>query len=212
MSYKALFNRPIATDFRDSLTRLIRDIVSRRGKRPTARSDDLLAHLTNFQSLWRIRHLPPFQIGIRLRKSEPTSSVGSHRRVHFATARPGRFRVVSHQLRAGLSHGALHFLQVRVSAIARASNGCFSANTASSTYGYLVRPLVCCGLLRRPVVRARTDRARPGTPSRPPIVGEITPIPLASPRSSRSPTMRGHRAKANQPGLVRPTGSSAMAS
>ena len=55
--------------------------------------------------------------------------VGSHHRVHLGTARPGRFRVVSHQLRTGVSHGALHFLQVRVSAIARASNGCFSATT-----------------------------------------------------------------------------------
>ena len=57
---------PIA-NFESLICRLIRDIVSPCDNRATARVD-----LSNFGSLWRIRHPPRFQIGIRHGKPEPT--------------------------------------------------------------------------------------------------------------------------------------------
>ena len=60
--------------FETLVCRLIRDIVSPCDNQATARAD-----LSNFGSLWRIRHPPPFQIGIRHGIPEPTTEhhVGS---------------------------------------------------------------------------------------------------------------------------------------
>ena len=57
--------------FETLICRLIRDIVSPCDNRATARAD-----LSNFGSLWRIRHPPPFQIGIRHGNPEPTTGGG----------------------------------------------------------------------------------------------------------------------------------------